>query len=592
LAALDELRRDEQVAIEREVKAPEGEHVRDEAHPPLKDIVVLDAATLEFEVPSEEVTGERGNPAEMTRRKALTELAESVFGEEENAATMGEGLGREAINALISRAIEAHARGREEEATAAYQRVIEAGAERPAVRFSLGLLYQERQRLGPAIAHFERAASDPDYALGSHFALGECYRAKGRIQDAVQHLIGALRAVDLGAVASELAGDLVTVYQHLAEDCLVSYDRGQAVRLADRLSALLTENGWEENLKRARERLDELTRGGPVVSLAEGLAIGGSGRILESLAVAQEHRRAGLFYTAMEDCHFALESSPNFLPTHWQLAEVALEMGKTDQAVEKFAVIADTYRVRGSAGRAAVTYERALQLAPMDTKVRARLIDLLADQDKVDQALTHYTKLAESHYHLAQMDRARETYQQALQLASRADDAREWKVQILERIGDIDMQRVDWSRASSVYEQIRNLAPGGESARFTLMELYYRQGRDRDAARELDGLLQAYREEGRSESVYAVLEKAVDRWPDAILLRARLAQAHLDAGDAERALEHLERLADLQLQAGREGEVKATVEAMIALDPTSADEYRELLERMETGNPPDRLAST
>jgi tetratricopeptide (TPR) repeat protein len=146
------------------------------------------------------------------------------------------------------------------------------------------------------------------------------------------------------------------------------------------------------------------------------------------------------------------------------------------------------------------------------------------------------------------------------------------------------MQQVNWRRAASVYERIRNLEPGDERARLSLMELYYRLGHPRKAIQELDQLLQVYREEGRSERMFTVLDDLIDRWPDRIPLRARIAQAHLDAGNTEQALEHLDRLGDLQLDAGRTGEAKSTIEAIIALNPPDADEYRMLLERIETGD--------
>jgi len=216
----------------------------------------------------------------------------------------------------------------------------------------------------------------------------------------------------------------------------------------------------------------------------------------------------------------------------------------------------------------------------MDTTVRAKLIDLLISHGEIDEALEHYLILADSYYHLAQMDQAREMYQEALRLAPRGSPERRWEVRILHKIGDIDMQRVDWRRAIEVYEQIRELDPDNERARLTLMDLYYRFDRSELAVVELDSLLRVYRESGKVQRIFAILEDAVRERPDDIPLRTRLAQVHLDAGDVEQGVGHLDELGDLQLEAGRYEDARATIRAIIALHPPNAEAYQQLLDQI------------
>ena len=210
----------------------------------------------------------------------------------------------------------------------------------------------------------------------------------------------------------------------------------------------------------------------------------------------------------------------------------------------------------------------------------AKLIDLLISHGEIDEALEHYLILADSYYHLAQTDQAREVYQEALRLAPRGTPERRWEVRILHKIGDIDMQRVDWRHAIEAYEQIRECAPDDERARLTLMNLYYRFGRSELAVVELDSLLRIYRESGKTQRIFAILEDVVHERPDDIPLRTRLAQEHLDAGNVEQALEHLDKLGDLQLEAGRYEDTKATVRAIIALHPPNVAVYQQLLDQL------------
>jgi tetratricopeptide (TPR) repeat protein len=581
LALLDRLRYGAQAAEPQEPSGSEPEPER-ELHE-LSEVSLPDAATLSFEASREDGTTEdRGSPVETTRRKALTDLAESVFEEEEESTATTERINKEAIDALISKAIDFQTRGKVDEAIAAYEEVINTGAERPAVHFNLGLLYQEKLHFDDATCQFERAVSHSDYRLGSYFALGECYRARGRIDEALESFIEVLKIVDLATVEREQADDLINLYEHLADGYLAKGDQEQALQFANSLVTFLSEQGWEDKVRLARQRLDALTHGGPAVSLAEALTVPGSERILESMAMSQEYAKRGMFYSAAEECHFALESAPHYLPIHRQIAEVSLRMGKVDEAVRKLVTIADTYRVRGTPSQAAAMYRQALKLAPMDTAVRAKLIELLISHGEIEQALQHYTVLADSYYHLAQMDQAREVYEEALRLVPRVDHERDWTVRILHKIGDLDMQRIDWRRAVSVYQQIRDLAPDDERSRLMLMELYYRLNRPRRAIEELDELLLAYQREERWERVFVVLNDLLDRWPDDITLLARIAQAHLDAGHTAEALEHLDKLADLQLEAGRLEEAASTVRAITALRPPNVASYEALLEQIET----------
>ena len=578
LATLDDLRYGKPIAVEPETEVPGEEPeplaIMEESTGPV---------TPKFStMPETEVVEERGSPVEITRQKALTDLAESVFEEGEVTAppAVTPRLDKAEIDALIGRAIDFQTRGKIEEAIAAYEEVIGAGVEQPAVHFNLGLLYQEKLRFDAAIVQFEKAVFHPAYALGSHFALGECYRARGRIDEALSHFVEVLKMVDLATVRREQADDLIQLYESLADSYIAKGEREQALEFTNSLVEFLSEKGWEDKVIQARQRLDALGEEGPTLSLAEMLAIPGSDRILESVALSQEYVKRGMFYAALEECYYALEHAPTYLPIHRQLAQILLAMRKVNEAVAKFVVIADTYRTQGNVRQAMAVYQHTLKLAPMDTVVRAKLIDLLISHGEIDEALEHYLILADSYYHLAQMDQAHDTYQEALRLAPRGDPERRWAVCILHKIGDIDMQRVDWKRATEIYEQIRNIAPDDERARLTLMELHHRFNRPELAIAELDGLLRIYHESNKTQRIFTILEDMVGKQPDDIPLRTRLAQAYLDAGHVQQALEHLDKLGDLQLEAGRYEDAQATIRAIIALRPPNVAVYQQLLEQL------------
>ena len=578
LAALEDLRSGAQVAA-----TPDG--IPQERTESLAVAARSDSPDmLDFPViPTAEVAKKRGSPVEITRQKALADLAESFFEEEEVAAGSATSrLSKAELDALISRAIDFQTRGKTKEAIATYKRIIQAEVheQKSALHFNLGLLYQEEMRFDAAISQFEHAASEAEYALGSHFALGECYRAQGRIEKALEQFIKVLKTVDLAAVQREQADDLVQLYKNLVGSYTGQGDDEQALQFTNSLVDFLSQKDWEQKVVEARRRLDALAQEGPVLSLAEMLAIPKSEQVLESISLAQEYANRDMPYAALEECYYALALAPTYLPIHQQLAHVLVALDKVNEAVNKSVVIADTYWMRDNTRSAITMYQYALKLAPMATRVRAKLIDLLISQGKVDKALEHYLDMADSYYHMAQMDQAQETYQEALELARRGSPERKWAVRILHKIGDIYMQRVDWKRAIGIYEQIRKAAPNDERARLTLMDLYYRFNRPEQATAELDGLLEIYLENGKTQHVFDILEDAVREKPNEIPLRTRLAQVHLDAGNAEQALEHLDKLGDLQLEAGRFEDAKATIRAIIALQPPNVAAYQQLLDQI------------
>ncbi|MGD9046848.1 MAG: tetratricopeptide repeat protein [Anaerolineae bacterium] len=141
------------------------------------------------------------SPADMARQKALEELAGIPFGDTPVGPEAGPdaldqdlvavqdiskpALSRPEIDALVARAIDFQTRGLADEAIVVYGRVIDAGVDRPAAHFNLGLLFQQRFRFESAIAEFEKSVDHPQYALGSHFALGECHKALGQVDEAL-----------------------------------------------------------------------------------------------------------------------------------------------------------------------------------------------------------------------------------------------------------------------------------------------------------------------------------------------------------------------------------------------------------------------
>ena len=548
------------------------------------------------------------SPADLARGRALQELANIVFeetlpgpditpdiaapgvGAGTGPSLAGEGaapqagtkpaISRSEIDALVAKAIDCQTRGSIDEAIACYTKVIDAGVDRPAAHFNLGLLYQQRLRFEPAIAEFNKASADPQYALGSHFALGECYRAIGRVDDALEQFVQVLKIVDLGTVQRDQADDLIHLYDALTASYIAKGDRDKASDFANSLVEFLSSKGWEDKAREARRRLDGMSEEGVPMSLAEFLAVPSADTVLSAVSLSQEYVKRGALTAAIEVCYEAIEAVPNYLPLHLRLAEVFAQSDRIEEAVAKYQMVADLCLVRRETQQAIMVYKRMLRLKPLDVVIRARLIDLSISSGEIDQALEQYVALADAYFDLAQVNKALEKSAEALRLAPRAANEREWRVRLLRNMTEIHLRRAHWREATELYQQIVVLVPGDERARLNLIDLNYKQAQVKEADKETVAMLEYYRLRGEQERALALLQEVTRLHPQQMPLRARLARAYIDAGKQDEAIGELDALGELQLEAGLRKQAIATVKLIISLNPKNVEAYRQLLAQL------------
>jgi tetratricopeptide (TPR) repeat protein len=524
-----------------------------------------------------------GTPVEIARQRALTKLAESIFAEDHPPV---EGLQEMEVGLLIGKAVDTQTRGDLELALRLYEQLLDAGISMPSIHFNAGLLYKEQMQFDKAIGQFEKSLSDPEYVLGSHFSLGECFQAKGEFTRALQHFLEAVKIVDIATIEREHVDDLIRVYEGLAQNLMNTGESGQAQKVSEALVDFLGQRGWGDAALKARERLDELARSGAVLSLVELISLPAADSILRSIALAQEYQRRGAIYTALEEVMHTLSEVPDYLPLHQLLASLLWENNDTEAAIQKLHIVARAYEVRGQSAQALSTYQHILQLAPLDIAVHRRVTDMLIQHGRIDDALNQYVQISDAYYQIAQPEKAREVYDEAMRLAPRGSADRNWEVRILHRMADLDIQRLDWQAAIKDNEEILRISPEDERAYLTLYRLYPRTGRLYLGINILDKLIKRYITQKKVANALTVLEDLVNSEPESIPLRARLAQLYLNLGRRENALEHLDVLGDLQLEVGHRDAAIKTIEAIMALNPPNRVAYADLYRELTNTDPP------
>jgi tetratricopeptide (TPR) repeat protein len=517
------------------------------------------------------------SPAQNAQRVALEQLAEELF--EEESARGESGLSKTERDALLSKALDFQTRGLTNEAINYYERAVEGGVRSPAVHFNLGLLYQDKLRFEDAIRELQVAVQDRNYRLGSHFALGENYRARGQIDKAVEHFITVLKIVDLATVQHDQADRLIKLYENLADSLVTRGETEKATAFANALVDFLGHKGWEDKVKAARARLNALS--GDRMMILGDILTAGSAQVLESLYLSQEHARRNMLDTAIEEVYRAISLSPEYLPAHIQLGELLVRQDRIDAAVAKLAAVGDTFRIRGDVGSAINMYERIVQISPLDLPIRARLVDLLKQQGQIDASLEHYLAMGEAYYQLAQVDKARETYQEAMKLAPRGSEEHNWRARVLHRQADIDLQRFDWPRALAAYRELRQEEPNDERTAITLIDLYYRVGQSALALRELDQYLKQLVAAGRGNKVAGILEDMARRHPAEAPLVYRLVRLYLSQNRRQEAFERLDALGEALLEAGETQKAITTIEQIVRLNPPNILSYQQLLKQLQ-----------
>ena len=513
-------------------------------------------------------------PVQDARRMAMEQLAMGIFSEDDDALDAN----KLQLGTLISQALDYQRRGMLNEAISSYEQAIRDGEDSAAVHFNLGLLYQDKLRFEDAIREFEKAVHDRDYHLAGYFALGESYRARGNVDKSVENFIQVLKIVDLATVRHNEADRLIQLYENLADSLVTKGEREQATNFANALVDFLSHRGWEDKAKQARERLNTISDAGMMI--LGDVMTAGSEQVLESLYLSQEYTKRAMYNTAIEESYRAIQLSPDYLPAHIQLGEVLAKQGRSDVAALKFTTVADTFRIRGDINGALLAYERVVAISPLDLSVRTRLIEMLKRHGQIDRAMEHYAALGDAYYQLAQVDKSREVYQEALKLAPRSADEIQWRVRILRKLADIDMQRFDWRRSLASYKELRELDPLDEWTAMTLVSLHYRVGQPNNAIRELDKYLKQLVQGGRSNKVVGILEDMIQQQAGDANLVDRLTRIYLQQGRTEDVIAVLDKLGESQLEAGNREAAVITIEKIVKLNPANVSDYEHLLTQL------------
>lgn len=516
------------------------------------------------------------SPVELARRSALSRLAASVL-DDKTPWRRGDSGGHNGVDvdSLLARAIDAQQQGQTREAIELYEKILAAGMNRPEVQFNLAVLYQNSLRHDDAIALLNKTVQAPQFAVASHFALGQSYRSQNKIDVALDHYVAAMKIVDLTSVNRAQADQVIRLYQSLSDSYHAKGDDASAQKYRATLLDFLNSKGWQDKVSQVRDHIATEAIGGTPLSMQEVFETPESQRVIELLRFSDELMHDGKLFAAGDLAYQAIELAPTYLPTHVQLAEIAVKAGRMQEAVQKYDILAEAAEVRRDLPKAISFYRKALNLGQDDVTRRAKLINVLVQSGQLPEALSEYDNVGKGLDAGGQPQKAADKYNEALALAARAGVVGETVTNLKRNLGVSYMKLREFPRALAIFQEIHDAQPDDDHVRYYLIELYYRTGQTLMGETELDGLLERYTE--APQYAQAALLSLAETFPEETTVQRRLAQHYAAMGNPAKAIEILDGLGERLLDANRKADAIGVIQDIIALDPPQVNDYRKLL---------------
>lgn len=539
------------------------------------------------------------DPVVETRQKAMVELAAMLFeqADENNSAASNErGKG---INALtrglsdqvhdsnartriilhIGQAIDSLTQNDGNQAVVELEHSLNLGLRQPAAYFLLGLLVKDTDS-EKALKYLQQSVRHPEYALGSNLLFAQVHERESRFKEAAASYLQSLAIADSMVVPPDQVEELTSQYEAIIDSQSSVEDAAILQSTCKAISNQLLRPNWRGSLLAARQNLATASEGPSPSPLAEMLLETQSTRVIETMAHVRHLAEEGSLQSALEEAFYSLQSAPMYLPLHVLIGDLLLQNQQTHEAVNKYIVVSELYTVRGETNRAVRLLKRISQLMPTDITVRQRMIDLLAAQANVDDSLDEYMNLADLYFTMADLDKARQTYLDALKIAQKSKDNRAWGTKLLLKVADIDLQRLNLRQALRIFEQIRTIQPDHAPTRAQIVSLNFRLGQDAAAMKELDDYINFLIPANRlKEAIQFINELLVDHATRSDL-RKRLADLYIRDHQTNEAVAQLDTVADTLLSENKHMEAVNMLETIISLNPPNENEYRSALENL------------
>ncbi len=486
-----------------------------------------------------------------------------------------------ALNHLIA-AVEAHSRGRSVQAAGEAEKAINAGVSHPAVYYLLGFLLHKND-VQRSIQALSRSATDDRLAMASELLMGEMLEEQKDYPEAVSAYLKAMYEADATTLPVEMSANLRQQYRQITDQIIKMEDMEKLHFVCRSINSQLMRRGWRQQVIGIRQLLPTASPEAPPNALVMLMLLPNSGQIITGLSRAQRLVSNNSLLAALEELYYDLQLAPTEALLHELIATMMIKRDHVDAAIEKYLLISKKYELSGDRNQAVRILTQAQQLSPTNLAIRNRLIELLFSLDRRDDAIRQYLDLAETYYRMADLDKARATYLNVLRLSQKNETNKTWNIEVLKRVADIDLQKLDWRQALRIFDQIRGLDPEDMETRASLVELNYRLAQDAAAISELDSAVTYYDQINKIPTAMRMVSSLIGIRPENKDLQGRMFAISHRVKNMTDAISLLDSYADELLENKNTAAAVVHLETIIALGPPNTMEYRKVLEQLRSG---------
>jgi tetratricopeptide (TPR) repeat protein len=221
------------------------------------------------------------------------------------------------------------------------------------------------------------------------------------------------------------------------------------------------------------------------------------------LSAAEKYVQQGKMQNAIAEYEKVLKADPKDLTVTNTVGDLYSRLGEADKATESFKIVGDAYANQGFTVKAIAMYKKISKLKPSLESV-LKLAELYTQQGLFNDARAQYLQVAEEFLKSGELDNA---------------------VRIFQKILEMD--------------------PENTNMRVRLAEVYVRLGKKNDAWQIFSAAAETLRSKGNLNGAEEVLQRMLTLDPGnsyALLMQGRNL---LEAGDAEAAIESLQKVSDL-----------------------------------------------
>lgn len=221
------------------------------------------------------------------------------------------------------------------------------------------------------------------------------------------------------------------------------------------------------------------------------------------LSVAEKFVQQGKLQNAIAEYEKILKADPKDLTVNNTVGDLYARLGESDRAIGCFKSVGDAYASQGFTVKAIAMYKKLTKLKPTLEGV-LRLAELYTQQGLFNDARAQYLQVAEEFLRTGELEQAVRIFQKTLEMD-----------------------------------------PENVAMRMRLAEVYIRLGKKTEAWQIFSAAAESLRSRGSIDAAEEILQRMLKLDPGnsyALLLRGRNS---IDAGDFAGAIQHLEKVADL-----------------------------------------------